>query len=243
MSYTAGDDLPTFRVARHDGWTLERQLGFLEALAGDGSVARAAAAVGLSPSSAYRLRGRSDGLAFDYGWRAATAMAYHHIREIALDRIAHGVTTPQLYRGEIVSTRTIFSDRLLVAMLDHLKPVAADPRQPRRQVPDPGAAYAATIAAFTAAIETGSEPAVPTIDLITGEVPVVPLCAPNPEAVAHWQAVFGYGITDEEMSAFSDYELAEVGVVRRPGAAAAHRAHPAGAVPARTNDANIGAPA
>jgi len=43
---------------RRDGWTVERQLGFLAKLAETNSVARAAASVGMSRESAYRLRGR-----------------------------------------------------------------------------------------------------------------------------------------------------------------------------------------
>ena len=48
---------------RRDGWTPERQLRFLDALAGTRSVTKAAAATGMSREGAYRLRSRlSDGL-------------------------------------------------------------------------------------------------------------------------------------------------------------------------------------
>ena len=51
------------RRIRRDGWTAERQIGFLEALGRTRSVATAAAAVGMSRESAYRLRARQpDGL-------------------------------------------------------------------------------------------------------------------------------------------------------------------------------------
>jgi hypothetical protein len=46
---------------RKDGWTPERQLRFLDALARTRSVTRAAAAAGMSRESAYRLRSRSEG--------------------------------------------------------------------------------------------------------------------------------------------------------------------------------------
>ena len=52
------DDGPTGGT-RHDGWTLERQVDFLEALAATGSVPRAAVAVGMSASGACRARGRA----------------------------------------------------------------------------------------------------------------------------------------------------------------------------------------
>jgi hypothetical protein len=47
---------------RCDGWTAERQLRFLETLSETRSVRAAAAGVGLSRESAYRLRNRGDGL-------------------------------------------------------------------------------------------------------------------------------------------------------------------------------------
>lgn len=56
------------RTTRRDGWTAERQLRFLAALAETGSVSAAAAAAGLSRESAYRLRSRKDGLLFAHLW-------------------------------------------------------------------------------------------------------------------------------------------------------------------------------
>ena len=45
---------------RKHGWTVERQLAFLDALIGTRSVTKAAAAVGMSRESAYRLRDRAE---------------------------------------------------------------------------------------------------------------------------------------------------------------------------------------
>ena len=56
---------------RRDGWTAERQLRFLHALARTRCVTRAAAAAGLSRKSAYRLRGRADGALFAALWDRA----------------------------------------------------------------------------------------------------------------------------------------------------------------------------
>jgi hypothetical protein len=49
---------------RRDGWTAERQLAFLDALTRARSVSRAAASVGMSRESAYRLRARREGALF-----------------------------------------------------------------------------------------------------------------------------------------------------------------------------------
>lgn len=104
------------------GWTLARQLDFVDALADHGNVARAAASVGMSASSAYLARGRLESDIFGFGWKSAMAMAYYKLRDIALDRIEIGVATPSTHHGEVVATKTVFSDRLHFAVLTHLKP-------------------------------------------------------------------------------------------------------------------------
>jgi hypothetical protein len=56
---------------RRDGWTPERQLGFLDALARTRSVTAAATSVGMSRESAYRLRARLAGGLFALLWDRA----------------------------------------------------------------------------------------------------------------------------------------------------------------------------
>ena|SRR5689334_11867499 len=56
---------------RRDGWTAERQLLFLDALARTRSVTKAAALAGISRKSAYRLRARRDGALFAISWDRA----------------------------------------------------------------------------------------------------------------------------------------------------------------------------
>lgn len=58
---------PLHRV-RRDGWTADRQLAFLEALARTRSITRAAAAAGMRRETAYRLRNRPDGALFAAAW-------------------------------------------------------------------------------------------------------------------------------------------------------------------------------
>lgn len=53
---------------RRDGWTAERQLRFLGALAESRSVTRAVTAAGMSRESAYRLRNRSEDSLFALLW-------------------------------------------------------------------------------------------------------------------------------------------------------------------------------
>lgn len=59
---------PAALRARCDGWTVERQCGFLAQLYLTGSVAAAARAVGMSRASAYRLRARAEAEGFARAW-------------------------------------------------------------------------------------------------------------------------------------------------------------------------------
>ena len=61
------------RRARSDGWTAERQLRFLDALASTRCVATAAAFAGMSREGAYRLRDRTEGTLFALLWDRALA--------------------------------------------------------------------------------------------------------------------------------------------------------------------------
>ena len=63
--------LTTAGRCRRDGWTVERQIGFLAALARSGRVTEAAASVGMSRESAHRLRARESGGLFAALWDAA----------------------------------------------------------------------------------------------------------------------------------------------------------------------------
>ena len=56
---------------RHDGWTVARQLDFLDMLALTRSVARAAGAGGMSRKGAYRLRNRPHADLFAATWDRA----------------------------------------------------------------------------------------------------------------------------------------------------------------------------
>jgi putative SOS response-associated peptidase YedK len=75
---------------RRDGWTAERQLRFLDALARTRCVIKAAEFAGMSREGAYRLRERKDGALFAALW------------ERAVERPAGKVHTPALTDGGIM---------------------------------------------------------------------------------------------------------------------------------------------
>ncbi|MGI4877598.1 MAG: hypothetical protein ACRYG4_08945 [Janthinobacterium lividum] len=236
MSYTSDEaPSPTPRATRSDGWTTERQFGFLEELAACGNVEQAAAAVDMSPSSAYRLRARDAAGPFAFGWRAASAMAYYAMRELAMARVTRGVTQPIMYRGEIIGTKVIYSDRLLIALLEHLQPVAGAPAADgaRRPMPDPAIAYAAAIDAYSEALETGDEPVVPLVDDGTGpdngptQAELTALQDRDELRAERWLDVMGEELTDLDLDDAAS--MADLDDDIRTLAAAAIRRRGAGA--------------
>lgn len=103
---------------RHDGWTPERQRGFIQALAQIGMVAAAARHVGMSRKSAYALlnrAGRESG--FARVWREAQEMGRSTAHSTAIERALNGVEPPYYYRGVRRGTRRVYNDGLLTAAL------------------------------------------------------------------------------------------------------------------------------
>jgi hypothetical protein len=127
--------VPVRRRPRYDGWTEEKQRRFIEVLADTGLVGEAAKAVGMSRESAGRLRRAPDGAAFARAWDAARRHAGGLVEDIAFERAFEGVEH-NVYdeNGEVVCTKRVFNDRLLMFLLRHLKPEryggGAQPAQP-----------------------------------------------------------------------------------------------------------------
>jgi hypothetical protein len=109
--------------ARRTGWTPERQVGFIEALAETACVVQAAAAVGLSATAAYNLRRRPEAQAFRLAWDAALDMGVRRLADAALSRAVHGVARPVFYRGEQIGERRYFDERLTQFILRRRDPV------------------------------------------------------------------------------------------------------------------------
>ena len=76
--------------ARRDGWTPERQFGYVVALAEFGNARRAAQAVGMTEQSANRLRRRPEAAAFDRLCAAARQMAEQRRARERLARLRPG---------------------------------------------------------------------------------------------------------------------------------------------------------
>lgn len=129
------DDLPDFTPVpltrhRHDGWTSERQRGFIAALARTGVVAQAARSVGMSSASAYNLRRRPHAESFALAWNRVKDEARERALAFVADQAMHGSTRPRFYRGKFVGTIHSFETRLALAAVR-----AAFSTPPRRGVP------------------------------------------------------------------------------------------------------------
>jgi hypothetical protein len=108
--------------ARHDGWTLERQIAFIEALAETGIVEEACRRVGMSRTSADNLRRRPCGVHFRRAWEAALDYSLYLIEEDAFTRSRRGVARPIFFKGEQVGEWRYYDERLTMFLLRSRRP-------------------------------------------------------------------------------------------------------------------------
>jgi len=117
----SSDNLP---ATCSSGFTRERQVAFLRALATCGNVRAACAAAGVSHQTVYRAR--RSGSEFRLGWDAALVTARGLVEEVLADRALNGVEEAVYYHGEEVARRVRFDSRLLLAHLGRLDRLEAD---------------------------------------------------------------------------------------------------------------------
>jgi hypothetical protein len=108
---------------RHDGWTPDKQLEFIQALADCGCVDEAARRVGMSRNSAYALRRRPDAQAFRLAWRAAKDVMVERLDDAAMSRAINGVPVPIFHNGVEVGERRHYDERLTMFLLRYRDPV------------------------------------------------------------------------------------------------------------------------
>ena len=102
---------------RRDGWTADRQVAFIAALAESGCVDEACQRVGMRRASAYALLSRNDSISFRAAWDAALDLAIGALGDAARSRAIHGVTRPVFYKGEQIGERRYFDERLTMFLL------------------------------------------------------------------------------------------------------------------------------
>lgn len=100
-----------------DGWTPEKQVALIDALAASGCVADACRSVGMSTESAYALRGRDDAAEFVAAWDAALDFAVRRLSDSALSRAINGVPVPHYHKGAIVGEHRRYHEGLTMFIL------------------------------------------------------------------------------------------------------------------------------
>ncbi len=107
---------------RRGGWSAERQREFIELLAETGSVRAACRRMGVGEHHLYKLRAHPEGASFRKAWEAALDLGIARIEDVAMDRALNGVETPVYHRGELIGTRRVYNDRLLMFLLRNRAP-------------------------------------------------------------------------------------------------------------------------
>ncbi|MEO8456035.1 MAG: hypothetical protein ABI454_12835 [Sphingomicrobium sp.] len=102
---------------RHDGWTISRQVAFVEKLADCGSVTAACKHVGMSRESVRKLRRRPSARDFRDACDAALDCGYADVEEAAMERSKTGVARPIFHQGEQVGEWRHYDEHLTMFLL------------------------------------------------------------------------------------------------------------------------------
>jgi len=125
---------------RHDGWTAERQIAFVEKLADTNSITAACKHVGMSRESVRKLRRHPAGRPFRDACDAALDCGYAEVEEAAAERSRNGVSRRIFYKGEQVGEWRHHDERLTMFLLRFRRPhrFGQDMDRPARAVHNSG---------------------------------------------------------------------------------------------------------
>lgn len=119
--------------SRRTGWTADKQRRFIQTLAECGVARRAAAAAGMSESSAHRLALRPDAQSFNIAWDAALQIAARRGASALFEYALEGMVETVWRDGQVAYQRRRPSEKALFFMLSRLDPA----RFGRPPAPDP----------------------------------------------------------------------------------------------------------
>ena len=106
------------RYLPRSSWTGPKQRLFIKTLAATGSVEQSAARVGMSVSSAYRLRLRPDATAFRSAWLRAIRSCVNAVRDVAYDRAINGEQKLIVRNGEVMGRFHSFDNKMIMWLLN-----------------------------------------------------------------------------------------------------------------------------
>jgi len=113
------DFTPVPRRYRYDGWTPERQVAFIHALADTGCVDRAARMVNMAQTNCYALKRAPGAESFRRAWDAALDCGLGRMKDIAFERAIEGELIPVFSQGKLMGYRRKRNDALLMFCLRH----------------------------------------------------------------------------------------------------------------------------
>ncbi|MCC6482757.1 MAG: hypothetical protein LKF30_03695 [Sphingobium sp.] len=148
---------PVARAARHDGWTAERQIAFIDALAEGGCVADAARAAGMSVRSAYRLRALPQAGSFRLAWDNAMEWAIQLLQDAVVSRAIKGVPVPHYFQGKKVGEHRRYDERLAQFLLRTRAPAFYGRAAEQADVPVSSEHYAIALAHAQSLMEGDAE--------------------------------------------------------------------------------------
>jgi hypothetical protein len=160
---------------RHDGWTVDKQYAFIQALAETGIVEEACRRVGMSRTSADKLRSRPCGVHFRRAWEIAIDYSLNRIEEEAFLRSRRGVARPIFYKGEQVGEWRHYDERLTMFLLRSRRPQRYGKWIERMLAPEPEEGDQDGYQDPAIALDGGLE----NIEWDAGDVPLVDENEPN----------------------------------------------------------------
>lgn len=119
--------------SRHDGWTPERQMRFIEVLSVTGQVSTACRAVGISRKSAYKLLERPGAEGFARAWWVALKTGRQRMLDQLMAQAINGVTTIMVKAGGAVEIGHGPDGRLMAGFLK--SPAPGENRFKGKQAP------------------------------------------------------------------------------------------------------------
>lgn len=201
------------RQQRVDGWTPVKVACFLVQLAETTSVKAACDYVNMTTASAYALRNHPDAAEFRAAWESARSARFEELTDLAFDRVRNGVEKNRWWRDQKVGYDIVFSDRLLIALLNKTDPLRCAP------VSEPAAASVPVVQGALADARRSDR-----IDEVTVEVvPAVPLAQDFAISAALATGRMGWDPDDDDDGELPPEIAADVAAIfaRKEAAAAA----------------------
>ena len=110
------------QFTRVDGWTDDKQRGFIRGIIACGSVSAASRAVGMASSGAYFLRRCEGAESFVAAWDKAVAIGANRVLDVLTDHAINGEPVPIMFDGKKVGEYRRYNYRMMMWIVAHNMP-------------------------------------------------------------------------------------------------------------------------